>query len=78
MGMLSMNPDNDGGTARPKLALQIAENEEWGGTPGDLAEKEEPQEVKPVKKMNLGPFQLDMSYPRTFPGLIRLAQIVSL
>ena len=72
--MLSMNPDHDGGV-RPKLAHEIAEKEEWGGTPPEHFE--EVEEKEPPQKMKLGPFELDMAYPRTFPGLVRIAQVVS-
>ena len=73
MGGLSMNPDHDGQTG-PRLAREIAEKEEWGGT--KLEAVEEPKKEEPPKKFNFGPFELDISYARTFPGLVRIAQVV--
>ena len=71
-----MNPDFDG-DVRPKLAMEIAEKEEWGGTPGEIADNPK-EEEKPLPKMRkLGSFELDMSFPKTIPGIIRIVQVVS-
>ncbi|XP_076814357.1 uncharacterized protein LOC143460649 [Clavelina lepadiformis] len=82
MGVLSMNPDNPGLESAPKLSKQIAETEEYFGPDpgsGPGAGPELPPEEDPEpKKMKLGSFELDTTYPRTLPGFIRLCQVLLL
>ena len=76
MGGLSMNPDHDG-EARPKLATQIAEKEDWKETTDGTSQKDpENLEPKPVKKMKIGFFEFDSTYLTSLQGIMRVAQVV--
>lgn len=67
-----MNPNLDG-EERPKLATQIAENEDWKETQSDPEDLEE----KKAKKMKIGPLEFDSTYVMSLPGIMRIVQIVS-
>lgn len=76
--MLTFNPDGHVRTGSRTLAEIIANDEYFDETENNEKEFEEDEEEKEPKKFKMMGFELDMTYPRTLKGFIRILQIVSI